>query len=77
MPIPLVNSVVSWFLKKRIHQIEFFSKYPNEVQHELLFNLLQQAKHTTVGQQYDFKSIRTYEDFIARIPVVNYEDIEH
>ena len=76
MPITLVNSVVSWFLKKRIHQIEFFSKYPNEVQHELLFNLLQQAKNTATGKQYDFKSIRTYEDFIARIPVVTYEDIE-
>ena len=50
MTIPLVNSVVSWFLKKRIHQIEFFSKYPNEVQHELLFNLLQQAKNTVLGK---------------------------
>ena len=76
MPIPLVNSVVSWFLKKRIHQIEFFTKYPNEVQHELLFNLLQQAKNTAIGKKYDFASIRTYEDFIARVPVVNYEEIE-
>ncbi len=76
MPIPLVNSVVSWFLKKRIHQIEFFSKYPNEVQHELLFNLLQSAKNTSIGKKYQFESIKTYEDFIARVPVVSYEDIE-
>jgi len=75
MTIPLVNSVVSWFLKKRIHQIEFFSKYPNEVQHELLFNLLQQAKHTIIGKKYDFSSINTYEDFIARVPVINYEEM--
>ena len=76
MTIPLVNSVVSWFLKKRIHQIEFFSKYPNEVQHELLFNLLQQAKNTTFGKEHDFSSIRTYEDFIARVPVISYEEME-
>lgn len=76
MPIPLVNSVVSWFLKKRIHQIEFFSKYPNEVQHELLFNLLQSAKNTSIGKKYEFESIKTYEDFIARVPVVCYENIE-
>jgi hypothetical protein len=76
MPIPLVNSVVSWFLKKRIHQIEFFTKYPNEVQHELLFNLLQSAKDTIIGKQYGFESIRTYEDFIARVPVISYEDME-
>ena len=45
MPIPLVNSVASWFLKKRIHQIELFLKYPNEVQNELLLGLLNEAKH--------------------------------
>ena len=76
MPIPLVNSVVSWFLKKRIHQIEFFSKYPNEVQHELLFNLLQSAKNTALGKKYEFASIKTYEAFIARVPVISYEDME-
>ena len=38
MPIPLFNSVASWFLKKRIHQIELFMKYPNEVQQELLYS---------------------------------------
>jgi len=36
MAIPLVNSIASWFLKKRFHQIELFLKYPNEVQTELL-----------------------------------------
>lgn len=77
MPIPLVNSVVSWFLKKRIHQIEFFLKYPNEVQHELLFGLLQHAKYTEIGKKYDFASIKTYEEFSSRIPISTYEDLEH
>lgn len=76
MAIPFVNSVVSWFLKKRIHQIEFFIKYPNEVQHELLFNLLQRAKQTEFGKKYDFSSIKTYEEFSSRVPVVTYEDVE-
>ena len=40
MAIPLVNSVASWFLKKRFHQIDLFLKYPHEVQNELLMNLL-------------------------------------
>ena len=40
MPIPLFNSVASWFLKKRINQIELFKKYPNEVQQEVLRKLL-------------------------------------
>ncbi len=75
MSIPLVNSVVSWFLKKRIHQIEFFSKYPNEVQHELLFTNLQRTKNTEFGKKYDFKSIKSYEDFVNRVPLHSYENM--
>ncbi|WP_353779089.1 GH3 auxin-responsive promoter family protein [Winogradskyella sp. 3972H.M.0a.05] len=77
MPIPLVNSIASWFLKKRFHQIELFLKYPNEVQEELLFNLLDTAKETELGKLYDFESISSYEAFKNRIPVSSYEDIQH
>ena len=76
MPIPIVNSIASWFLKKRIHQIELFLKYPIEVQEELLFNLLQKAKNTQIGKQYDFNSIKNYQDFSERIPVSDYEAVE-
>ena len=76
MPIPIVNSIASWFLKKRFHQIELFLKYPNEVQNELLFSLLKTAKKTKIGKQYDFSSIKTYQDFSNRLPVVSYEDIQ-
>ncbi|WP_299124851.1 GH3 auxin-responsive promoter family protein [uncultured Winogradskyella sp.] len=76
MPIPIVNSIASWFLKKRFHQIELFLKYPNEVQNELLFSLLKIAKDTEIGKQYDFASIKTYKEFNERIPVVNYETIQ-
>ena len=76
MPIPIVNSIASWFLKKRIHQIELFLKYPNEVQNELLFSLLKIAKDTETGKTYDFASIKSYKDFNERLPVVNYETIQ-
>jgi phenylacetate-coenzyme A ligase PaaK-like adenylate-forming protein len=76
MPIPIVNSIASWFLKKRFHQIELFLKYPVEVQEELLQNLLQKAKQTEIGIQYDFNSINTYREFSNRIPVTTYEDNE-
>lgn len=73
MPIPLVNSIASWFLKKRFHQIELFLKYPNEVQNELLLSLIDIAKDTEIGKQYDFRSIKDYRAFAERIPVKNYE----
>ena len=77
MPIPLVNSIASWFLKKRFHQIELFLKYPNEVQMELLQHLIDTAKDTEIGKKYDFSSITSYEVFSQRVPVSCYEDIHH
>ncbi|UAB81627.1 GH3 auxin-responsive promoter family protein [Marixanthomonas sp. SCSIO 43207] len=76
MPIPIVNSIASWFLKKRFHQIELFLKYPIEVQEELMHVLLEKAKHTEIGKEYDFASIKTYKDFAERIPITTYEDNE-
>ena len=55
MPIPLFNSIASWILKKRIHQMELFMKYPNEVQNELLHELIKTASKTEIGKLYDFK----------------------
>jgi len=76
MPIPIVNSIASWFLKKRFHQIELFLKYPNEVQNELLFSLLKYAKDTEIGKQYDFDSIKSYKEFNERVPIVSYEAVQ-
>lgn len=76
MPIPLVNSIASWFLKKRIHQMELFIKYPHEVQNELLKHLISKAKHTEIGKKYDFGEIGTYAEFARRVPVQQYEDYQ-
>lgn len=75
MPFQIIHNVASWFLKKRIHQMELFLKYPDEVQNELLFQLLGKAKDTEYGKTYDFKSIKTYKEFNERLPIVSYEDI--
>ena len=71
MKLDLVNSFISWRMKKRFHQIELFMKYPSEVQNELLFNLLDIAKNTEWGKKYGFSSIKSYEDFKNNIPLAN------
>jgi len=76
MPFPIINSIASWVLKQRIHQIELFLKYPNEVQEELLFHLIRQAEETKFGRHYDFESIKSYNTFCERIPVATYEELE-
>jgi hypothetical protein len=69
----LINSILTWAMKKRIHQIEFFMKYPNEVQEELLKKLLTQARNTEFGKKYEFTSIERYHQFTERVPIATYE----
>jgi hypothetical protein len=76
MLIPLFNSIASWLLKKRYHQIELFLKYPAEVQEEVLHQLLELAEDTEIGKKYGFESIANYKTFKERVPIVSYEDIE-
>ena len=76
MALPIINSIASWVLKQRIHQIELFLKYPNEVQEELMINLLKLSEYTIIGKKYDFESINSYATFRERIPISRYEDLE-
>ncbi|MDE0535973.1 GH3 auxin-responsive promoter family protein [Tenacibaculum sp. L6] len=76
MTFPFINSIISWFLKKRKHQVELFLKYPIDVQNELLLKLVSAAKNTEFGKQQNFASIKNYSDFANNIPIQRYESIE-
>ncbi|MGB3466118.1 MAG: GH3 auxin-responsive promoter family protein [Cyclobacteriaceae bacterium] len=72
----IFNSIITWVIKKRIHQIELFLKYPIDVQNELLNGLLQTASGTEYGEKYEFKSLKgNLREFQERVPIVNYEDL--
>lgn len=75
MTLPLFNSIASWLLKKRLHQIELFVKYPADVQNELLLKLVDMAAFTEFGTKYRFDEIETYRQFAARVPISSYEDL--
>ncbi|CAM1350779.1 GH3 auxin-responsive promoter family protein [Tenacibaculum crassostreae] len=76
MTFPFINSIVSWFLKKRKHQVELFLKYPIDVQNELLHKLVSTAKNTEFGIEHNFSSIKNYKDFSNTVPIQQYESIE-
>lgn len=76
MPLQIINSFATWILKKRIHQMELFLKYPHEVQDELLLSLIKSAENTQIGRKYDFSSMKNYTIFSDRIPVSTYEELE-
>lgn len=62
-------------MKKRIHQIELFIKYPHDVQRELLDGLVNKSISTEYGKKYGFSSINNYEDFKSQVPLVSYEEL--
>ena len=76
MAFQIINSIISWFLKKRKHQIELFLKYPNDVQEELLLKLLNRAKKTEFGIENEFDTIKEYTDFNKKVPIQKYESFE-
>lgn len=47
----------------------------DDVQRKSLKNLLKLAKPTEIAQKYEFDTIRDYNTFAQRLPVVEYEDI--
>jgi hypothetical protein len=72
----IINSIFTWFNIKRLHQIELFKNYPQNVQQEALQKLIQKAKGTEWGQKYQFEKICTTEDFQNNVPIQSYEDIK-
>ncbi|MEO8086762.1 MAG: GH3 auxin-responsive promoter family protein [Bacteroidota bacterium] len=71
--MPIINSILSWWMKKRMHQVDLFIKYPHEVQEDWRMRLIQSAKQTEWGRSYDYTTIRSLKNFKERVPVSNYD----
>lgn len=72
----IVNSIASWILKKRLHQIDLFRKYPHEVQQEWFNKLIAAGTETEYGKKHDFKKIKTVQDFRKAVPLNDYESLK-
>ena len=72
-----INSLFSYFIKKRVDQIEFFMDNPHETQQEVFHALIRAARYTEWGRKFGYESIDDLETFKQRIPVQNYDDLKH
>ncbi|MFT4599897.1 MAG: hypothetical protein ACI857_000064 [Arenicella sp.] len=70
------NSIFSWIIKKRIHQIDLFKQYPIEVQQDVLKQLIENGKDSEWGRAHKYSGIRSYEDFRKNVPLTNYETLK-
>jgi hypothetical protein len=71
----IINSIVTWVMKKRVHQIDLFRKYPHDVQNELFSSLINTAKNTEWGRQYGYSDKLSVREFQERVPICTYEDL--
>ncbi len=75
--MPIINSIASWILKKRMHQIELFMKYPHDVQEEWLGKLIDEGKNTEWGRKFGYDSIQTSDQFKKRVPIQDYDSLKN
>lgn len=73
----LINSVINWWIKKRLHQIELFKKYPIEVQNDTFKKLISASYDTEWGKKYGYKNIETISQYKDNVPISSYEDFKH
>lgn len=63
-------------MKKRMHQIELFIKFPHDVQAEGFKQLISDAEKTEWGRKYKYHSIDSVESFRSRVPVQDYDSLK-
>lgn len=71
----LINSIASWYLKKRIYQIDLFVKHPVETQMEVFHRLINTAAYTDWGKRHGYTDIQSISQYQARVPVNTYEGL--
>lgn len=72
----IVSSLISWYFRKRMPELEQDFLNAELRQEEVFKYLIRMGLHTKFGEEYDFKSIRNYDDFKNRIPVQSYESLK-
>lgn len=74
--MPLITSIVNWLNFKRVTQIDFFRKYPDQVQQECFTNLIVRSIDTEWGKKFHYDQINNVADFQAQVPLQSYESLK-
>ena len=76
--------IMGFLLKSFIKLEGFFLKYsfdkltknPHSTQKKFLMNVLKKNADTEFGRKYNFRSIKTEDDFKKNVPISNYSDLK-
>ncbi len=72
----IINSVLFWFMKNRVQEIQGFHETPIKTQKKVLNSLIYPAASTEIGKEYGFRDIDSYELFKNQVPLFHYENYE-
>ncbi|WP_397364185.1 GH3 auxin-responsive promoter family protein [Olleya sp. R77988] len=64
------------FAKRVYKKIQKWANNPIETQDKVFQNLISEAAGTAFGKDHDFISINTYQDFVKRVPIRDYEQLK-
>ncbi|MBP6557306.1 MAG: GH3 auxin-responsive promoter family protein [Flavobacterium sp.] len=71
-----IKAIAAKLLAKSIHKkVQTWASKPVETQQKVLNDLIGQAKFTMFGNDHDFMNIKTFEDFAAKVPIRDYEEL--
>tara|TARA_R110002049_G_scaffold292252_1_gene476619 strand:- start:16843 stop:18345 length:1503 start_codon:yes stop_codon:yes gene_type:complete len=74
--VSLKSVFAKLFAKWVYNSVQNWANKPIETQRSVFKDLIKSAKHTTFGKDHDFENIITYEDFVKRVPIRDYEAIK-
>jgi len=63
------------FAKQIQKKVNKWANNPIKTQDKIFNNLISEATSTLFGKDHDFISINSYEDFVKRVPIRDYEDL--
>ena len=67
-------SVISWWLKRRMSQIELVLSSPVETQQQQWKYLMENGKNTAWGNQFRYTGIQSLAEYREQVPSFSYED---
>ncbi len=72
-----LKSVLAKPFAKRVYKsIQKWANSPVETQEKVFRNLISAAKSTVFGKDHDFVNINSYDDFVKRVPIRDYETLK-
>ncbi len=74
----IMNSTkyISKLFHSRLKEIDLYATRPEEIQENVFRRLIRHAESTEWGKRHDYKNIKNYSDFKAKVPIQTYDDIK-